>query len=70
MRPDAAPADLDAAIARVRSVREARAAGQTWAQIGARHKMDAKAAKRGFRLLERDTRRQFLLSAQAATVAR
>jgi len=61
----ATPAELEAATARIQAIARARADGATWAQIGASQGMDAKAAKRGAKLLERDTRRQFLLAAQA-----
>jgi hypothetical protein len=64
----ATPAELEAATARIQAVARARAGGATWAQIGARLKMSGPEAKRSFRLLERDTRRQFLLAAQAGTL--
>lgn len=69
MRPDATPSELDDAVERLRLVRSAKAAGMSWAEIGARLGMTAKAAKRGAHLLERDTRRQFLLAAQAGDSA-
>jgi len=65
MRPDATPASLDDAVERLRLVRSAKAMGMSWAEIGARLGMTAKQAKRGAHLLERDTRRRFLLAAQA-----
>jgi transposase-like protein len=65
---NATPAELDAAVARLRAVAQARRDGATWAQIGARYGVSRQEAKRGFRLLERDTRREFLLAAQAATL--
>lgn len=58
------PAQLDDAVERLRLVRSARASGMTWAQIGASQKMTGPEAKRAYRLLERDTRRQFLFAAQ------
>ena len=58
-------AGLDAGVTRIQAVVKARAAGATWAEVGAAQKMTAKEAKRSFRLLERDTRRRFLLAAQA-----
>jgi hypothetical protein len=63
--PAAAPAELDDAVERLRLVRGARASGMSWAQIGSRSGMTGKQAKRGAHLLERDTRRAFLLAAQA-----
>ena len=57
--------ELESATARVQAVARARAGGATWAQIGASLKMTGPEAKRAFRLLERDTRREFLLAAQA-----
>jgi len=63
----ATPAELEAATARIQVIARAKARGDTWAQIGASQGMSAKEAKRGFHLLERDTRRQFLLATQAET---
>ena len=59
------PASLDAAVDRLRLIAEARSRGATWAQIGAGLKMTAREAKREVHRLERRTRRQFLIAAQA-----
>ena len=61
----ATEAELEAATARIQAVARKRARGATWAEIGAAQKMSGPEAKRSFHLLERDTRRQFLLATQA-----
>jgi len=60
MTPPATDTELNAAVARLRAITGARAQGATWAQIGARSGVSPQVAKRGFRLLERETRRQYL----------
>jgi hypothetical protein len=60
--------ELDAAVQRVRQVRAELDAGWSWAAIGAKRGMSGPMAKRSFHLLERDTRRQFLMAAQAEDV--
>ena len=61
----ATDAELDEALRRVRQVRAALAEGASWAMIGAKVGMSGPQAKRSYHLLERDTRRQFLLAALA-----
>jgi hypothetical protein len=64
--PAAMPATLGSAMQRLRLIAETRAAGASWADIGAGLKMSGKEAKRAVRLLDRDSRRQFLVASQAA----